>query len=71
MNSNSAVADIAAKVTMKPDPNQSSIWPRSSTTSSPPRNVATSRKPTTSKFSPLAQSRSRFFRFSGELGMIR
>jgi len=40
---------MTAKVTIKEEANQSSSRPRSSTSSSAPRNVATSRKPTRSK----------------------
>ena len=46
--STNANAEITAKVTMKGEANQSSSRPRSSTTSSAPRNVATSMKPITS-----------------------
>ena len=45
MNRSNATADIAANVTMKFDPNQSSICPRSSTTSSEPRKIATRMSP--------------------------
>jgi hypothetical protein len=43
--SKNAMAAITVKVTMKFEPNQSSSRPRSSTISSAPRKVATSRKP--------------------------
>ena len=66
MNRASAVADNTANVTMKPDWNQSSCWPRSSTTSRQPRNNATSTKPTQSGLMPLRQcSRRSFFSASG------
>ena len=42
--STKARAQIAANVTIKPEPNQSSSRPRSSTTSRAPRNVATKQK---------------------------
>ena len=43
---------MTANVTMKGEPNQSSSRPRSSTTSSAPRKVATSMKPMTSNLLP-------------------
>ena len=49
---------MTATLTMKGEPNQSSSRPRSSTTSSAPRKVATSMKPTTSNPSRCCCARS-------------
>ena len=46
---------MQAKVTMKPEWNQSFRWPRSSTTSRQPRNSATSTKPIQSTLMPLRE----------------
>ena len=49
----------AVKVTIVPDLNQSSIWPRSSTTSRQPSVIAIRAKPTQSIFRPPASRSSR------------
>ena len=56
-NKNRVPAERAAKTTMNGDPNQSSYWPLSTTTSSAPRNVATSTKPTKSNPGPPPPAR--------------
>ncbi len=48
---------MTVNVMMKDEPNQSSSRPRSSTTSSAPRKVATSMKPTTSNLMPCCCTR--------------
>src|ERR1700728_4290077 len=54
-NSRNEMVAIAEKTIMVPDLNQSSIWPRSSTTSRQPSVMAISRNPTQSTLSPPAR----------------
>src|SRR5579862_1844557 len=59
MNARNETAASIVNVTIVPDLNQSSIWPRSSTTSRHPSVAAMSAKPTQSTFNPPASRSSR------------